>query len=176
MTDASPKDAARKLGLSPAVPAAWTPGDAKKMSAGEAQAALQPKSFQPAVDAVSPDGMFAAVTNYEDKDDELGAMVFLRKGNKGWRRLGQDRQGVFLSGPRFSPDGSLLACQYQTDGYDGPEPWALVSTKSGVDLLAAARPASKGLLPFALAVKTDALAVGWSDGSVTVQRLDRLER
>jgi hypothetical protein len=168
----TPKAFKNKVELLPPVPKTWVPGDSKRVLSSvplkSLTGALGPKSFKPEVRAVSPGGDFVAVTNYEDKDDGLGALIFLRANKNEWTRVGEELGGVFLASPLFNPDGRLLLYRYQPSGYDGPEPWALVSTVSGTDRL------NKGadILAYAVAMDGDMLAVAWSDGTVNLQPLD----
>lgn len=168
----TPKAIGKKIELSPPVPKSWVAGNSKpalsQITLKSLVAALGPKSFEPKLLAVSPCGNFAAVTNYEDKDDGLGALVFLRTAKNEWIRVGNALEAVSLSSPSFNPNGRLLLYRYQPNGYDGPEPWALVSTVSGKDRLSNAA----DLLAYAVAIDDDMLAVAWSDGTVTLQPLD----
>jgi len=173
--DDTPKAIEGLVELVPPVPKSWVTGDSKLAKAAMAlklrAVPLGPKSFKPEILAVSPSGNFVALTNYEDKDDEMGSLVFVQAARNEWIRVGKDQEATFLSSPAFSPDGRLLLYRYQTNGYDGPEPWALISTSSGTDQL------KKGseLLAFAVAMDGDMLAVAWSDGSVTLQPLGLFE-
>lgn len=168
----TPKTIKNKVDLLPPVPKSWVSGGSKRaisqVTLKPLAAALGPRSIQPKILAVSPDGNFAAVTNYEDKDDGLGALVFLRATNNEWVRVGKVLEGIFLSSPSFNEDGRLFLYRYQPNGYDGPEPWALVSTISGTDRLSK----SADLLAYAVAMDGDMLAVAWSNGKVTLQPLD----
>lgn len=173
--DDTPKAIKGLVELVPPVPESWVAGDSKRAKASVALKSLAPtlgpKSFKPEVLAVSPRGDFVALTNYEDKDDGMGSLVHLRATKNEWIRVGKDQESISLSSPVFSPDGRLLLYRYQTNGYDGPEPWALISTHSGTDQLKK----SSDLLAFAVALDGDILAVAWSDGSVTLQPLGPLE-
>lgn len=178
-----PKAVLRKLGdrADRVLPSDWTAGNSgkalKKASRTELAEALKPKTFDLEVEAVSPDGRFAVVFNQESQDDELGELVYLRKDDKGqWRKLGTDQPAVSLSRSFFSPDSSKALVQYQSNGYDGPQPWALVRTAQGDDLLLkrAYRPtgATAETLPYCVAISSDGrLVAGWSDGSVTLRSL-----
>lgn len=167
----TPKFFRKEFELRAPTPETWESGDSpralSRVTLKALAASLGPKAFDPRILAVSPGADFVAVLRYEDKDDGLGAIVFLRAAGNGWARVGKAWEGVSLADPRFSADGRLLLFRYQTNGYDGPEPWALVSTDTAKDRL------DKGpdRLAYAVAIDGDRVAVGWSDGEVTVQPL-----
>jgi hypothetical protein len=166
---------ANKDRLAPVFPGDWVPGErgVGKVSRPALAAALRSGSAEVTVRAVSPTSDFVAATLYESAADGLGALVFVRKEASGWRKVNSELGDAIPNETWFSPDGQWMACRYQPNGYDGPEPWVMVSTRTGKTVMpGAGMPGDRRI--YALTVRGGGAALGWSDGAVSRQRLDGL--